>query len=219
MGENTFEVFQTLEDRNDDIETIEKIGPIKAFDTCPAAGEETSNRRDTWLGEGYYFWETDQEHAHWWGKIVKRHDYKSGYIICKALYDFSPENCFDLFGNTKHKKVFRGFYENMQKQGLGNQKTIAKEVFSFMRKNMKQFEKFKAIRVETAYINNSKNETYTMRVPFYSGAPNNSSVANLEAISRVQICFFELDSFNLRNFTKVYPVEQLVDVNSVEGLV
>ncbi len=39
-----------------------------------------------WLGEGYYFWETFEALAHWWGGVRYLHHHQD-YVICKTTFD------------------------------------------------------------------------------------------------------------------------------------
>lgn len=48
-------LFQAVKDL-DNPDEIEQNGPFKC------------RREDAWLGEGYYFWDSFVELAHWWGR-------------------------------------------------------------------------------------------------------------------------------------------------------
>ena len=48
-------LFQAIKDL-DNPDEIEQNGPFKC------------RREDAWLGEGYYFWDSFVELAHWWGR-------------------------------------------------------------------------------------------------------------------------------------------------------
>jgi hypothetical protein len=82
-------LYQTLDDRSNP-EEIENNGPYKC------------NRKNAWLGCGYYFWDSNLEAAHWWGK-----DYKDGYVICRSQYDYDSLDYLDLVGNTEHLDSFK----------------------------------------------------------------------------------------------------------------
>ena len=60
-------VFQTLKNKGNPIE-IERDGPF----IC--------RWENSWMGTGYYFWETFLSNAHWWGKSHLNGD----YVICEA---------------------------------------------------------------------------------------------------------------------------------------
>ncbi len=86
------EAYQTLEDRNN-YDFVLNNAPFKC------------TRKSAWLGEGYYFWDSEIKWAHQWG--MNSYKKKSlDYIItkCKAKIN---RNCFDLFGSVNCQKEFR----------------------------------------------------------------------------------------------------------------
>lgn len=99
-------IYQTLEDRNNPDE-VESQGPF----LC--------NRKDAWLGNGYYFWDSFIENAHWWGKEGAR--YKS-YLICESSFHLN-EKCFDLYDNPEHIKNLIEIINIMKINGLYDKKT------------------------------------------------------------------------------------------------
>jgi hypothetical protein len=52
------EVFQTLENRGTNQTHLEQGGPY----IC--------HWENSWLGDGFYFWDTFLENAHWWSVIL-----------------------------------------------------------------------------------------------------------------------------------------------------
>jgi len=100
------EAFQTVEDR-DNPDEVEAIGPF----IC--------RRANAWLGEGYYFWDTNIDWAHEWGQ----RGYLNNYIICQAQVTID-ENCFDLVGNLRHQRelleIIKVFKESGLLTGKGN---------------------------------------------------------------------------------------------------
>ena len=97
------QLYQTLEDRSNPDE-IESYGPFK----CRTA--------TSWLGDGYYFWDSILELAHFWGK----NSTYSNYIICSAEAELNDGNCYDLVGNINHLKDLRAITELMEKEGIEN---------------------------------------------------------------------------------------------------
>jgi hypothetical protein len=93
--------YQTLEDR-DNITEVEQNGPF----IC--------ERKDAWLGAGYYFWDTNIEWAKNWGEgsYIKN---SKGYIIGHSKLNL--ENCFDLFGNVSHQLDLQNVYDVLIKSG------------------------------------------------------------------------------------------------------
>ncbi|MEM1122282.1 MAG: hypothetical protein AAGJ18_17685, partial [Bacteroidota bacterium] len=84
--------YQTLEDR-DNVDEVETMGPYKC------------DRRGAWLGHGYYFWDTNREWAHDWGRNSYERR-KLNYIIGQAVIKID-EKIFDLFGNVGHQQDFK----------------------------------------------------------------------------------------------------------------
>ena len=100
-------LYQTVEDR-DNPEHIKSNSPF----LC--------NRKDAWLGKGYYFWDTLIENAHWWGKTVYKNN---DYVVLKFLCDSINIKCFDLHGNLEHLSYFNEVADILKKEGLVNKDT------------------------------------------------------------------------------------------------
>ena len=177
-------VYQTLEDRDTDLTELEENGPY----LC--------NWDNSWLGDGFYFWDTFIENAHWWGEEIRC--YKNGYIICQAECDYSDVECFDLVGNTEHLNQIYNTFELMKKNGLANKKTSVKRIISHLKDTLKTFH-YSAIRV---YGIKSKN--YNSRFSF-TQVFEKDRPAYLDYKPPIQICFFSKKSLNLRDFRIVYP--------------
>ncbi|MDM1043136.1 MULTISPECIES: hypothetical protein [Empedobacter] len=181
-------VYQTLEDRGTDLDKLETEGPY------PCRWE------NSWLGDGFYFWDTFISNAHWWGKEIR--NYTKGYIICKAICDYSDTNCFDLVGNTEHLEMFKNTYDLMKKEGLINEKTTVKRLIHYLKDDLKKFN-YDAIRV---YGIRSKN--YNSRFNFTLNFENEKP-SYLDFNPAIQICFYRKNSLNLRNYKIVYPDEYI----------
>lgn len=181
-------VFQTLEDRGTDLGKLESNGPY------PCRWE------NSWLGDGYYFWDTFIENAHWWGEEIRC--YPNGYIICKAVCDFNDTECFDLVGNTEHLELFYDTFEFLKSKGLANEGTRVKRIIEYLRNSVKIF-KFSAIRV---YGIRSKD--YRSRFSYTQIFEKNKS-QYLDVKPAIQICFYSKTSLNLRDFKIVYPEEYI----------
>jgi hypothetical protein len=180
-------VYQTLEDRGNP-DFVEKNGPF----AC--------NRKNAWLGGGYYFWESFIENAHWWG--CEGAKYSNGYIICKALYEFNETICFNLIDNPDHIYLFNNTKSEMVKQGLIKPfNTTVAEVIDFIKNTLKIFQ-YEAIRV---YGINSKsfNSPYSNRTIF----DKKHNTKYLDSLPAIQICFYSKSSLNLRDYTLIYPPE------------
>ncbi|MGM0579762.1 MAG: hypothetical protein ACQETL_03725 [Bacteroidota bacterium] len=175
-------VYQTLEDRDTDLDKLELNGPYKC------------NWDNSWLGEGYYFWDSFIENAHWWGETRR---YSNGYIICKAECNFNDNKCFDLVGNTNHLMQIRETFQLMEKEGLANKHTTVKRIIEFLQRT-KNFP-FSATRV---YGLKSKNfhSKFGLNLIF-----EENRKAVFDVIPTIQICFYKKGSLNLRNYKIIYP--------------
>lgn len=148
----TRKIYQTLEDRNNP-DVVENQGPF----LC--------NRKDVWLGIGYYFWDSFIENAHWWGKEGAR--YKN-YFICESSFKLN-ERCFDLYDNPEHIKNFRGAIEELKKQKLYDEKkTTVARVIEFL-KRINNFP-FEAIRAN-GELSKNKNSIFFNTIQFNQNKP------------------------------------------------
>ncbi|MCG9881273.1 MAG: hypothetical protein MH472_11805 [Bacteroidia bacterium] len=180
-------VYQTLEDRSNP-DYVEDNGPFPC------------NRKNAWLGNGYYFWDSFIENAHWWG--IEGAKFTNGYFICEAHYDFDETLCFNLIDNPLHFQLFNNTKKIMQEKGLYvvNQTTVAR-IIEYIKNTLNIF-KYHAIRV---YGINSKsfNSPYSNRTIF----DNNHNTKYLDSLPAIQICFYSKSSLNLREYRLIYPPE------------
>lgn len=179
------DIYQTLDDRNNP-DVIESEGPFKC------------RSNTSWLGDGYYFWDTFEELAHFWGK-------KSGYnnyVVCKAEADLSENICYDLFGNLKHIKEFRNIIDFMESEGLLDDKTTVKRIIEFMRK--KGSFQHHAIRVFgiNTISNSEDNKDFILRFKFID---HKVSHQYLDMIPAVQVCIYNCIKVSLNNYRIIYP--------------
>lgn len=173
-------LYQTLKDK--DYLLVEENGP---FD-C--------KWENTWLGDGYYFWEEFIEVAHWWGENHR----KGNYIICEAQCDFD-ENCLDLVGNMSHIRQFRQAIKIMNSKGLITKNTTVSKVIRFLLGEFKSFY-FQAIRIYGINSISSKNTKYSNKLIFEINKPQ-----YFDALPALQLCLFSKNALNLRNYKIVYP--------------
>lgn len=183
-------VYQTLEDRGTDLDKIESNGPY----IC--------QWENSWLGDGYYFWDTFIENAHWWGKEGRK--YAKGYIICQAECDFNDTECLDLHGNTEQLKMFKDMYELLKRKGIVDKSSTVKMILEFLKAESKYFN-YSAIRINGVRSKNI-NSTYNLNLFF---EPKKDQY--FELVSAIQICFFSKTSLNLRNYKIVFPDEYNTD--------
>lgn len=176
-------LYQTVEDR-DNPEHIKSNAPF----LC--------DRKDAWLGEGYYFWDTLIENAHWWGETVYK---QNGYVILKFLCDSINERCFDLHGNLEHLKHFNEVADFLKKEGLVNKSTTVAWMIQYLKQKADLDKRYDGIRVYGHY---SKSRHKTIKM-FFRQQPNSKQY--LELAPPVQLCLFRNDSFNLQSGIIVYP--------------
>lgn len=175
-------IYQTLQDRENPDE-VENNGPYHC------------NWNNSWLGDGYYFWDSFIENAHWWGET----HCNGYYMICEALVDLDESNCFNLVGNTNHLKDFGDSIEFMKEKGLISQNTTVSRVLEFMKKN-NLFLDYSAIR---AYGINSKGKDYepNYRIKFEV----DKKFQYLPYKPEIQLCVINFKSLNFRSFKIVHP--------------
>lgn len=177
--------YQTLEDR-DNPDEVEKDGPF----LC--------NRKDAWLGEGYYFWDSFIENAHWWGQEGAR--YQNGYIICESSFELN-EKCLDLYDNPEHIKMFNLAIQSMKEQGLFKEnKTTLGTIIEFL----KQSPNFTYEAIRANGVNSiSQQSSFSKRIPFKLGKNHQY----WDATPAIQICFIKKDGLNRKGFKIIYPSE------------
>lgn len=180
-------IYQTLENR-DNPDEIEENGPYKC------------NWSNTWLGDGYYFWDTFIENAHWWGDVHR----KGNYIICEAHFDYLETTCLDLVGNTDHMTEFSAWVNLMKGEGLIDENTTVARVIQHL-DNVLDIFQYKAIRV---YGINSQSQQYWANYGLKFEA---DKAYFLHYKPAIQICIFNCKEVNLRNLRVVYPVEYMQD--------
>lgn len=177
-------LFQTLADK-DNPDYVEENAPF----LC--------QKVNAWLGDGYYFWDTFIENAHWWGEKV----HSGNYIICKFHCDFD-DKCFDLVGNTEHLMAFHTIIKEMQRRDkIDVEKTSVRKILEFF--NQKIGFEYEAIRVSG--INSKSGTDYIHRLKFNPDKPQ-----YLDYKPAIQVCIFTKTGLNLRNCKIVYPKEYVV---------
>lgn len=179
-------LYQTLKDKGNP-DYIEDNAPF----IC--------NWGNAWLGDGYYFWDTFIENAHWWGKV--RHG--DSYIICRAECDFSSDDCFDLVGDTNHMQDFAESVKFLTSKNIANANTTVARIITFLRK-VPDFS-FQAIRVygiKSISDHKEEYEKYKHRLIFEVSKPQ-----YLDYKPAIQLCLFNKKSLNLRNIKIEFPDE------------
>ena len=178
-------LYQTVEDRNEP-DFIKSNAPFRC------------RKINAWLGEGYYFWDTLIDNAHWWGKTVYQ---KKGYVVLKFLCDCIHEKCFDLHGNLEHVQYFNEIVDFLEEKGLVNNLTTVPWLIKYLKENADLDKIYDGIRVYGHY---SKAINNTMKI-FFKKDPRSKQY--LELTPPVQLCLFRNNSFNLQSGIIVFPLE------------
>ena len=109
MSPTQINIYQAIAKRGEQNEDyFEKIGPIKCTNS------------KAWLGDGYYFWDTRIDDAHWWGQMSR-----GDYFILRATMQLHPGVCFDLEGCVAHREIFDSIgKELVQQLGQSDRKSV-----------------------------------------------------------------------------------------------
>jgi hypothetical protein len=167
--------YHTLENR-DNVDVIEPSGPIRC--TTKAA----------WLGHGFYFWDSDINWAHKFG----RSRYYEDYMIFEAEIVVNQDT-YDLFGNVAHIMEFREACQILKESGhVKNWDEIhVAHVLEYLKK-LKRFH-YNSIRA----ADNPDNQN----IIYFGGKRNEFMYLN----ARVQICLVNKTNLSLSSFRVVYP--------------
>lgn len=183
-------LYQTLKDKGN---------PEYVLENAPFS----CNWDNTWLGEGFYFWDTFVENAHWWGEV--RH--KNKYIICQTICDFDTDSCFDLVGDTDHMTDFSNSIEFLKEQEIITPETTVARILEFIKTKIGF--NYQAIRVYgIKSISDYKEEyqKYRFRLIFELSRPQ-----FLDFKPAIQICIFEKNGLNRRDLSIIFPDEYNLD--------
>lgn len=167
--------YHTLQNR-DNVDEIESSGPIRC--TTKAA----------WLGHGYYFWDSDINWAHKFG----RSRYHEDYMIFEAEIAINQDT-YDLYGNVRHKMEFREVCKLLKESGFiknWDEVRVA-DVLEYL----KRLSKFNYNSIRAA--DNPDNQN----IISFGGKRGEFMYLN----ERVQICLVNKSNLSLSSFRAVYP--------------
>lgn len=111
-------IFQTLEDRGNP-EHIEANGPFEC------------DWDNTWLGHGYYFWDSFKDNAHFWGEMRYKKNNKD-YVIGKSEFTYDENELFDLT-TPKHLILFKKIVENIIDKDIITGEVTVLKVIMFLK--------------------------------------------------------------------------------------
>lgn len=184
--------YQTLEDR--DIHKVESEGPFPCF------------RKNAWLGNGYYFWESFIENAHWWGN--EGAFYKDGYIICESSFNLNDDRCFNLVDNPVHLQQFNEIKRILTEKNLYKEKetTVARVINYLKQIGVFHFEAIRVFGINSVGLGSS----FSNRTIFvYKNGKR--MLQYLDSTPAIQINFFTKKSLSREGFKIVYPPEYTDD--------
>ena len=183
-------VYQTLEDR-DNADQIEFEGPFPC------------NKEKAWLGSGYYFWDFHIELAHWWGK--KSYSLNS-YIICKAFCIISPDKCWDLHNEGKHREEFNKALNALIRKGAKKNEISFSQVIEYAKIN--GFFNHEAIRVNSI---GAARKTTEIDVGFRLKFSSGNDYAYFDLFPPIQICLLNKTALSLKNYKIVWPDHYVIE--------
>ena len=109
-------IYHTLENR-ENADEVEEYAPYK----CRSSS--------AWMHDGYYFWDQDEELAHFWGKEV----HKDNYFICESSYNSKSIKLLDLYNSYNDRMEFNNIYELIKSQNINNgKKILARHIIEFL---------------------------------------------------------------------------------------
>jgi hypothetical protein len=180
-------LYQALEDR-ENREDVEQFGPFKCI------------RANAWMGEGYYFWDSKSDWAHWWGKQC----YKDKYYVCgaQAILD---STCWDLFGNVLHQEEFLQLHDMGVKNGTFKVEMPLPDILIRIREHVPEWN-YTSIR---AWDTNEQ-VSFKWYADPDAAIVSKARVRN-EAMTiggRVQIYLFNKQALSLKSYRVIYPAVQ-----------
>lgn len=184
-------IYQTLESR--DLIHVKKNGPFPC------------DWKNAWLGDGFYFWDSHIELAHWWGRIRYTEKLKN-YLVTKGEIVLD-ETCWDLHGNGNCRIEFYEAINELKRLHLFKPKvTSVPHVISFL-KGKVFFEKFQSIRIlgSNSIKKASLFKTNRMWKMFFE----DNLPGYYELYPPVQICLFVKNAHSFSNYEIVYPENQI----------
>ena len=172
--------YQTLADKKNPRE-VEKNGPYYC------------DRKDAWLGKGYYFWENSYRLAEWWGRIT--HDNK--YIICRSAFSHD-DMLFNLVDNYEHIELLYAYRDNLASRNLV---CTLPAIIEILKKTTSFGKDFIGVRMP-GYHRTDFDDSFDVVKKYRYFYP------------KIQICFFRKEQFFRNNFKVVYPEEYIESDNA-----
>lgn len=77
---------------------------------------DKKNRKEPFLGEGYYFWDDNISVAHWWGQT----HYDGKYAIVEYDLTLKGDNFLDLIGSRQDNGILLTLKKSLEDRGWEN---------------------------------------------------------------------------------------------------
>lgn len=166
--------YHTVEDQ-ENADYIEKFAPF----LC--------KRNDAWLGTGYYFWDSNIDWAHDWGRNYEE------YVICAAEISLDS-SIFDLYGVVNHQEIFKKAYIALKERVKG-EVTVPQVINAMKRLGSFKYNGIRAYHIpkpaQTVKYNSKKNDELFLN-------------------QRVQICLINKNNLLSQTFRIVFPEKYVV---------
>ena len=173
-------LYQTLEDRYN-VDYVESHGPF------------LGDIRATWLGKGYYYWDTFINSAHFWGWSSYAR-FNKNYIIAKTELTLPQERTLNLLDPNDLKK-FSTWIEEFELTFPDKKVTIEK-VITHIQNIMGN--SFPYVAIKAQFNDSINNSQYQRRI-----YPNGRAYLDLQPA--IQICIFDKTIIGPNNFKVIYP--------------
>lgn len=173
------------------LQTVKDFEPENVLKKAPFH----CNNEKAWLGDGYYFWDTFEELAHWWGES----QHKGKYIICRAECDFERSKCLDLHGEPEDMNFVRSIYKMLREDDLIDDEFTLSELITYLR--MQGLFEYEAVRM-TGILSLSKNSwnKYSFTIKVEKGKPY-----FIDGLPPIQICFYDKRCMNMKGMEIIHP--------------
>lgn len=174
-------------------QTLEDIGN---YDEVEQNGPFAGKRKSSWLGVGFYFWDTHIELAHWWGNMAYG-KFNKEYMICKA-FGVLDGACWDLIGNGIHRNEFALVCERFS-QEFPSEKILVPKIIMYLIKNGgMSYRAIRALPMNTIKVLSK----FTKRILFVDW-----NESYYDAYPPIQVCLLDKKALSLHKYHVVFPEE------------
>lgn len=188
-------LYQTIEDTGD-YEKILQDGPFP----CTIDG--------AWLGEGYYFWDTLERNAHWWGQV---HYVRFGrsFLITSGNCDFEQEKCLDLHNDLVQLIDIEKVYYRILDETEEKEIVTVSRVIEYLKKSDKF--PYHCIRASGIFVKTEKKNR--SKYPFVIPFEKNKDRKLLDLCPPVQICIIDKKLMNFRDYEIIDNFDNEMELN------